>query len=229
MRAMILAAGRGERMRELTAKVPKPLLRVGTKYLIEHSIENLARAGIDEIVINISYRGEQIKAELGDGKRYGVTLIYSEEEHRLETGGGIFKALPLLGSAPFLVVSGDIITDYQFSKLPSQPQGLAHLVLVDNPPFHPHGDFGLNGKWVDMLASPALTFANIGIYRPELFTECEYGAFPLNQLLFPAIRKKQITGEYYKGVWYNVGTPEELKAVNKLNLETVVPRLDRGI
>lgn len=219
MRAMILAAGRGERMKALTDKTPKPLLRVGgNKYLIEYAIENIKRAGIDEIVVNISWHAEAIRKALGDGKQYGVTLVYSEEPERLETGGGITKALPLLGREPFLVVSADIITDYPIKQLPQQPQGLAHLVLVDNPPFHPHGDFGLNGKQVDVLSAPAYTFANIGVYRPELFDGCVADVFPLSKLLFPAIRKQQITGEYYKGVWYNVGTPEDLQHAQQLKL-----------
>jgi MurNAc alpha-1-phosphate uridylyltransferase len=218
MRAMILAAGRGERMKELTHKTPKPLLRVGDRYLIEFAIENLKRAGITEIVINISWRARAIKEALGDGKQYGVILVYSEESQRLETGGGITKALPLLGREPFIVLSADIITDFPLKKLPQQPQGLAHLVLVDNPPFHPHGDFGLAGKQVDMLSAPAYTFANIGVYRPELFDSCAVEVFPLSNLLFPAIRKQQITGEYYKGVWYNVGTPEDLQHAQQLNV-----------
>lgn len=215
MRAMILAAGRGERMGALTAATPKPLLRVADHYLIEYALARLVRAGIHEVVINVSYHADQIKSVIGDGKQFGVTIVYSEEQERLETGGGILKALPLLGKEPFLVMSSDIITDYPLQQLPRHLEGLAHLVLVDNPSFHPHGDFGLNGKWVDMLASPALTFANIGIYSPELFKGCKLGRFPLNQLLFPAIRKKEITGEYYKGLWYNVGTPEELDIVNQ--------------
>lgn len=218
MRAMILAAGRGERMKALTDKTPKPLLRVGDRYLIEFAIENLKRAGVHEIVVNISWHANAIKSALGDGKQYGVTLVYSEESQRLETGGGITKALPLLGDEPFIVVSADIITDYPLKKLTQQPLGLAHLVLVDNPPFHPHGDFGLNGKQVDVLSAPAYTFANIGVYRPELFDGCAVEVFPLSKLLFPAIRKHQITGEYYKGVWYNVGTPEDLQSAQHLSL-----------
>lgn len=218
MRAMILAAGRGERMKELTNKTPKPLLRVGGKCLIEYAIDNLKRAGIDEIVVNVSWHADAIKKTLGDGSQYDVTLVYSEEPQRLETGGGITKALPLLGSEPFVVVSADIVTDYPIIKLPRQPQGLAHLVLVDNPSFHPHGDFGLKGKQVDLLSAPAYTFGNIGVYRPELFDGCAVEVFPLSKLLFPAIRKRQITGEYYKGVWYNIGTPEDLQSAQHLSL-----------
>ncbi len=214
MRAMILAAGRGERMGALTAHTPKPLLRINEQYLIQYAIVSLARAGIQDIVINISYLGDQIKKALGDGSRYGVNLLYSEEEKRLETGGGIFNALPLLGSEPFLVVSADVITDFPFKTLPKQPEGLAHLVLVDNPDFHLQGDFGLVNGRIDRLATPAFTYANIGIYRPELFAACKSGHFPLNNILFPAIDQATVTGEYYQGIWYNVGTPANLEEIN---------------
>lgn len=208
---MILAAGRGERMGELTAKTPKPLLRIAGHYLIEYAISNLARAGIHEIVINVSYHAELIKAAVGDGKRYHVTILYSEEKERLETGGGIFQALPLLGNEPFLVVSSDIISDYPLEKLPSHPNGLAHLVMVRNPSFHPHGDFGLRDGYADMHTVPTLTFGNMGVYRPELFANCLPRHFPLNQLLFPAIQNGKVTGEHYQGTWYNIGTPKQLK------------------
>ena len=214
MRAMILAAGRGERMGALTTNTPKPLLRVADHYLIEYTLNQLARANIREIVINVSHHGEQIKVALGNGERYGVQLVYSEEVERLETGGGIFKALPLLGDKPFVVLSSDIVTDYPLANLPVNPQGLAHLVLVNNPAFHPRGDFGLRGNIIDKQAVPNFTFANIGVYSPELFADCEPGHFPLNRLLFPAIEQQQITGELYQGLWYNVGTPDTLQEIN---------------
>jgi MurNAc alpha-1-phosphate uridylyltransferase len=213
MRGMILAAGRGERMGHLTDTVPKPLLRAGNRYLIEYSIEALVKAGIHEIVINISHCREQIKMALGDGKRYGATIDYSEEEERLETGGGIFQALPLLGHAPFIVLSSDIISDYALENLPKEPEGLAHLVLVDNPVFHPQGDFCLDGQRIYCGGSPTFTFANIGVYRPELFADCEPGYFRLSTVLFPAIASQQVTGEYFAGQWHNVGTAEQLHAV----------------
>lgn len=213
MRAMILAAGRGERMGELTTHVPKPLLRVGEHCLIEYSITNLKRAGIDEIVINISYHAEQIKTHLGDGSRYGVKLFYSEEKERLETGGGIFQALPLLGNDPFIVLSCDVITDFPLSTLPKQPKGLAHLVLVQNPTYHPRGDFGLINDMISLSAAPTLTFANVSVMRPELFANCELGHFRLGKLLMPAIQNNQMTGESYQGLWYNVGTPDDLAQV----------------
>lgn len=218
MRAMILAAGRGERMGELTLHTPKPLLRVAGSYLIEYAINSLERAGIKEIIINLSWLGAQIKTVIGDGSRYRVKIKYIEEVERLETGGGIFNALPLLGDAPFLVTSSDIITDYAFDKLymPSMPATmLAHLVLVDNPNFLPEGDFGLrDNNIIDMTVTPRLTFANIGVYSPQLFSSCESGHFRLAKVLLPAILRGSVTGEHYTGVWYNVGTPQLLEEIN---------------
>lgn len=217
MRAMILAAGRGERMGELTSATPKPLLRAGGKFLIEHVIGHLKKAGISDIVINVAYLGDQIRQALGNGSQYGVTIEYSIEPERLETGGGIMQALPLLGSHPFLVVSSDVITDFPLSSLPRQPSGLAHLILVPNPPFHQRGDFGLCDGLVDMDVKPAHTFANVGVYRPELFADCLPGHFPLNKLLFPAIREGRVTGELYQGEWVNIGTPEQLAEFDALS------------
>jgi N-acetyl-alpha-D-muramate 1-phosphate uridylyltransferase len=213
MRAMILAAGRGERMGDLTKEVPKPLLKVKGQYLIEYALQTLIKAGIQDVVINICYRGEQIKQALGNGARYGINIIYSEEQQALETGGGIFQALPLLGPKPFLVLSSDIISDYPISQLPNQPTGLAHLVLIDNPSFHPIGDFSLNGDKVSLGQSATYTFANIGIYKPELFKDCQPGRFRLGDLLKKEIQNQQITGEYYQGLWHNIGTLTELNKV----------------
>lgn len=213
MRGMILAAGRGERMGSLTQNTPKPLLRVNNRYLIEYSIAALRKADIREIVINISYQREQIKLALGDGSQYGVAIQYSEEEERLETGGGILQALPLLGSEPFIVISSDIITDYPLENLPWQPQALAHLVLVDNPCFHPRGDFCLNGQQIYSGGSPTFTFSNIGIYRPELFVDCKPGHFRLGDLLYQAAAHRRVTGEYFNGLWHNIGTAEQLNSV----------------
>lgn len=210
MRAMILAAGRGARMRELTNHIPKPLIKVKDKYLIEYAIANLQQAGIKEVVINISYHGEQIKSTLGNGERYGMKFYYSEEPERLETGGGIFQALSLLGDDPFIVISSDIITDFSLASFPHEPKGLAHLLMVENPSWHAKGDFGLNEDKVCLNVTPTFTFANIGIYRKELFSECTPGYFRLASLLIPAIEKQQITGEKYNGHWYNIGTPEDL-------------------
>jgi len=216
---MILAAGRGERMGSLTDSTPKPLLRIGENYLIEHVISNLVQANIREIIINVAYRGAQIKAVLGNGERYGVSIIYSEEKERLETGGGIFQALPLLGEQPFLVMSSDIITDYPLEKLPPIPPNLAHLVLVDNPSYHQQGDFGLFGSNVDVRATPSLTFANIGIYQPALFARCQPGYFRMGEVLLPAINNGQVTGEHYRGTWYNIGTRQDLEEINAAYVE----------
>lgn len=214
MRGMILAAGRGERMGVLTAEVPKPLLRVGSRYLIEYSLFALIKMGISEIVINICYRGEQIKYVLGDGSKYGVNIHYSEETEALETGGGIFQALPHLGPDPFVVLSCDVVTDYPLLQLPKDPVGLAHLVLVNNPPYHAKGDFCLLGNKVYCAKKSTLTFSNVGIYRPELFEKCTPGKFRLGALLREAILQDKVTGEYYQGIWHNVGTPEELEQVS---------------
>ncbi|OGT41021.1 MAG: mannose-1-phosphate guanylyltransferase [Gammaproteobacteria bacterium RIFCSPHIGHO2_12_FULL_37_34] len=214
MRAMILAAGRGKRMGTLTDHVPKPLLRIGEHYLIEHIIASLVQAHIREIIINVAYRGNQIKEALGNGERYGVSIIYSEEKECLETGGGIFQALPLLGHQPFLVISSDIITDYPLERLHRMPSKLAHLVLVDNPPYHARGDFGLLGSHVDVQATPIFTFGNIGMYRPELFACHQPGYFQLADVLLPAIHNGQITGEHYRGTWYNIGTQKDLEEMN---------------
>lgn len=214
MRAMILAAGRGSRMGVLTQHTPKPLLQLGGHYLIEYALSYLLRAGITHIVINISYQAEQIKAALGNGEKYGCTILYSEEKECLETGGGILKALPLLGEDPFLVLSADVVSAYPLQQLPREPRGLAHLVMVNNPPYHPQGDFGITAGYIDKQGKPSLTFANIGVYRKELFAGCTDSYFPLNQLLFPAMLHGQITGEHYQGVWYNIGTPADLLDVN---------------
>lgn len=216
MRAMILAAGRGERMGTLTSSTPKPLLLVAGRYLIEYAILSLKKANIKEIVINISYFGEQIKTALGDGKRFQVDIHYSEEKERLETGGGIFQALPLLGKDPFLVMSSDIITSYPIEQLLNrQHKSLAHLVLVDNPSYHPQGDFGLKDGIINMDVSPTFTFANLGVYHPQLFTGCEPGHFRLAKLLIPAIQQGQVTGEFFQGGWYNIGTASDLLEVNQ--------------
>lgn len=212
MRAMILAAGVGKRMGTLTTHVPKPLIRIKEKFLIEYAIANLVQAGLQEIVINVHYHAEQIKTALNDGRRYGAEIVYSEEKELLETGGGICHALHLLGNDPFLVTSADIITDYPFERLPAQPAGLAHLIMVDNPHYHANGDFGLADGIANRDAHPKLTFGNIGVYRKELFAGHPGGCFPLNQLLFPAIEKSQITGEHYQGRWFNIGSPDDLLA-----------------
>jgi len=216
-RAMILAAGRGERMRPLTDHTPKPLLPVAGKPMIQYHIEALAAAGVRDIVINLAWLGAQIRAALGDGSQFGVHIEYSDEgDIALETGGGVFKALPLLGEQPFIVVSGDVWTEYPlgdcYKKLSASD--VAHLVLVPNPDFHAHGDFGLaNGRLVD--AGERYTYANIGVFRAEFFAACEPGRFPLAPLMFDWIRKGRVSGELYRGAWHNVGTPQQLEALGK--------------
>jgi len=211
MKAMILAAGRGERMRPLTDTTPKPLLRVGGHGLIEYHLRALVRAGVEEAVVNLGHLGEQIEAFLGDGGRYGLAIRYSREGERvLDTGGGIHHALPWLGPEPFLVVNGDIFSDYPYERLPAQPAGLAHVVLVANPPHHPHGDFALVGEKVHSEGGARLTFSGIGMYRPELFADCVGGAFPLAPLLRRAMATGQVSGERYAGLWWDVGTPQRL-------------------
>jgi len=215
MRAMILAAGRGERMRPLTDDTPKPLLRIGGQTLIEHHVHALAQAGITELVINHAYLGEQLVRALGDGNAYGVSITWSPEpDDALETGGGIHNALPLLGDAPFLVVNADVWTDYPFAGLPNAPDGLAHLVMVDNPAHHPDGDFALSNGQLSQQGPHRLTFSGIGVYRPALFADCTPGAFPLAPLLRAAMDKDAVSGEHYTGRWFDIGTPERLAEVN---------------
>jgi MurNAc alpha-1-phosphate uridylyltransferase len=216
MRAMLLAAGRGERMRPLTDTTPKSLLRIGGQMLIERHIHALLQAGITRLVINHAWLGNQIERALGDGSAYGVQIAYSPEgETGLETGGGILHALPLLGAEPFLVVNADIWTDYDFAVLPREPDGLAHLVMVDNPPHHPQGDFSLVAGRLAQHGPMMLTFSGIGVYRPELFAGCPDEAFPLAPLLRTAMDNDRASGEYYAGEWFDIGTPERLADVNE--------------
>lgn len=211
MKAMILAAGRGERMRPFTDHTPKPLLPVGGKPLLQWHVEALVAAGLCDIVINHAWLGVQIEAALGDGRHLGAVIRYSAEgDTALETGGGIFKALPLLGDAPFVVVNADIMTDYPFARLPANPAGLAHLVLVPNPPHHPRGDFHLSHDQVTAEDEPRLTFSGIGVYHPDLFRGQQPGRFPLAPLLRQAMAANRVSGELHAGRWVDVGTPERL-------------------
>ncbi|QJD31150.1 N-acetylmuramate alpha-1-phosphate uridylyltransferase MurU [Methylococcus geothermalis] len=218
MKAMILAAGRGERLRPLTDHTPKPLLPAGGRPLIEHTLEALVRAGFTDIVINIAHLGEQIRARLGDGGGFGARIRYSDEgDHALETAGGIRQALDLLGPGPFVVVNGDIGTDYDFARLRREPAGDAHLVLAPNPPHHPQGDFRLDGDRV--TPSPdgisVYTFAGIGLYRPELFAPLPTGRAPLAPLLRQAMAGGRITGELHPGFWLDIGTADRLEAYDR--------------
>jgi len=215
MKAMILAAGRGERMRPLTDAVPKPLLEVGGRPLIEHTIVRLAAAGYRELVINHAHLGAQIEELLADGRRYGVQIAWSREpEGALETGGGIFQALPMLGER-FLAVNADIWTDYPFARLQQIRDSLAHLVLVDNPAHHPDGDFSLQNDRVTAGGATRLTFSGIGVYHCDLFRGCSPGRFPLAPLLRAAMNEAQVSGEHYTGAWFDIGTPERLAALDR--------------
>jgi len=221
--AMLLAAGRGERMRPLTDRIPKPLLEAGGKPLIVWHIEKLVHAGITELVINHAHLGVRIEAALGDGSRFGARIRYSPEARALETAGGIANALPLLGDEPFAVINSDIYCDYDFAHLAGHAAALqasgnaAHLVLVDNPPHHPNGDFALSGNRIyalppSPLTLPALlTFSGIGIYQPSLFGHIPRGSTaPLAPLLREQIVLGKISGEHYRGLWVDVGTPQRL-------------------
>lgn len=214
--AMILAAGRGERLRPLTDRVPKPLLPVRGKPLIEYHLERLAQAGIGRIVINLAWLGRMLREALGDGSRFGVRIDYSEEAPRaLETGGGIFRALPLLGEATFLVVNGDVFTDYPFARAGLAPGCDAHLVLVPNPPQHPDGDFGLQQGLAIPDARERYTFSGIATYRREFFAGCTDGAFPLKPLLLRSMAAGRCSAEIYHGSWQDVGTVQRLEALNE--------------
>jgi len=239
MKAMILAAGRGERMRPLTDCAPKPLLSVGGRALIEWHLLALARAGLCEIVINHAWLGAQIVAALGDGARFGVSIRYSDEgDAALETGGGIFKALPWLGPEPFVVVNADIWTDFDHARQPRlDPAALAALVLVPNPPQHPAGDFALappaagptpaaasstaapgvacGDVVTDPSAAPRYTFSGIGVYRPEFFAGCQPGKFPMLPLFRAAAAAGRLRGTLYRGQWSDIGTPQRLRELDE--------------
>ncbi|HKE48143.1 MAG TPA: nucleotidyltransferase family protein [Rhodanobacteraceae bacterium] len=214
-RAMIFAAGRGERMRPLSDATPKPLLRVGGKMLIEHHLEKLAAAGVDDVVINTSHLAAQFPAALGDGARWGLRIRYSYEgEKPLETGGGIRHALPLLGDEPFIGVAADIVSDYDYARLPAEPAGLAHLVMVANPTFHPRGDFFLDGSRLnEENIGEKMTFSSIAVYRPALVAGETEKYFKLLPLFQRAMRGGKLSGERFDGFWANVGTPEQLAAM----------------
>lgn len=225
-RALVFAAGHGERMRPLTEHTPKPLLMAGGRRLIEWHLEKLAAAGFDEVVINTAHLAAQFPATLGDGSRWGLRLVYSHEgDEPLETGGGMLHALAHLGEEPFAVVNGDVWTDLDFAGLPVEPAGAAHLVLVDNPPQHPHGDFHLDADGrVHVDGEPRLTYAGIGVYRPSLLTRWQDDLaaaghawngttpprFALVHLLHEAMRRGEVSGQHHHGRWTDVGTPERL-------------------
>lgn len=229
MKALILAAGLGERMRPLTETTPKPLLRVGGKRLIEWHLDKLAAIGVRDVVVNLAWLADQFPATLGDGARFGLRIRYSHEgDVPLETGGGMWHARSLLGDGPFLVVNGDIWTDYDFARLPCEPAGDAHLVLIDNPGHHPKGDFLLreDGR-LAASGEPRLTFSGIGVYRPGLFDDwravigdtpgahAEPPRFQLAPLLRAAMQRGAVTGEHFTGRWTDVGTPARLERLDR--------------
>ena len=217
MKAMILAAGRGERMRHLTENTPKPLLKIADKALIEYSLEGLVNAGFTKIVINVAYLGQQIQEYCGDGSRWGVSIQYSDEgETALETAGGIAKALPLLGEKPFLVVNADILFDYPLAELRNKQVDWAHLVMIDNPPHHPQGDFCLQADGtLSEQGEPKYTFSGIGVYHPAMFADLQVGQpLKLRPVLNLAMQQQRISGEYFNGLWLDIGTPERLQEIS---------------
>ena len=210
---MILAAGRGERMRPFTDSQPKPLALVAGKTLIQYHVERFAAAGVTRIVVNVAWLGAQIPAALGDGSRFGVEILYSDEgPNPLGTGGGILRALPLLGKDPFWIVSADLWTDYPLGN-PNATLlrgDLAHLVMVDNPDFHPRGDFCLADRRLAESGETRLTYGNIGLLHPSLFAECRPGTFSVVPLMLDAMRQGRVSGERFAGVWHNIGTLAQL-------------------
>lgn len=233
MKALLFAAGRGERMRPLSDATAKPLLQAGGRRLIEWQIEALARAGIDEIIVNTAHLAAQVENTLGDGRRYGVRLRYSHEgeraEQALETRGGVIAALPLLGDAPFIAASGDIVTDYDYARLAAPLAAIgrgdidAHLVLVDNPPYHAGGDMGLTRGRI-RREPPLATYANIAAFSPGLFAGLPAERVPLFPWLYRYVEQGRVGGEHFRGRWYNVGTPEDLA---RLDAELVAAPLHR--
>lgn len=224
MKAMILAAGRGKRMMPLTKHTPKPMLKVSGKPLLEFHVERLAAAGFDDLVINHCYLGKQIEAYFGNGEKFGINIHWSRETEALETAGGIKQALPLLGNEPFVVVNGDIWTDFPFEKLTKGPiisglqseQVLAHLILVNNPKQNPQGDFGLIDGLVTNQSSDKKTFSGIAVYSPEIVKNCQQQQIiGLAPLLRNAADTQRVSGEIYVGDWFDIGTPERLAELEK--------------
>ena len=212
MKAMILAAGRGERLRPLTDKTPKPLIKVAGKSLIEYHLLNLSAAGFNEIIINTAWLAEKIHQQLGDGSNYNVTIQYSDEGDALETAGGIINALPFLGKKPFLVVNGDIWCDFDFSTLPKLNKSTqAHLVLVNNPDHNQKGDFALQENLIKNTGTPMYTFSGIGIYSPDFFTDQPLGSVPLAPIIRNKCNDGLVSGQFYDGSWTDVGTLERLQ------------------
>lgn len=215
LKAMLLAAGQGKRMGALTKETPKPLLLVAGKPLIQHHIEELSACGVTEFVINLHYLGDKIRDYLGDGSQFDVSIKYSLEEKLLGMGGGIQHALSLLGDEPFIVLSNDVWTDFPFERFLQPVTGKAHLVLVDNPPFHPNGDFSLENNYIIEKNGTNFNYAGFGVFSPEIFLDHEPGEFGITSVLKPLLEQQQVTGEYYAGMWHNINTADDLAYVNK--------------
>jgi len=217
MKVLIFAAGKGERLKPITEKIPKALVSVGGRPLIVHHLQRLAAAGLPQIVINCAYLGQVLRDEIGTGSRWGVRIRWSDEgDEALETGGGMLHALPLLGRDPFIALNADVYTQLDFARLKDHPKGLAHLVLVPNPAHNRRGDFALEDGQVLSVAAGRLTFSGIGAYRPELVEGYRPGSFKLTPVLRTAIAHRQVSGEYYEGSWHDVGTPERLAEVDEV-------------
>jgi MurNAc alpha-1-phosphate uridylyltransferase len=220
MRALILAAGRGERLRPLTDTTPKPLIKVGGQTLIEHHLQKLAQTGFREVVINLAHLGDMIRDALGDGSKWGLNIHYSQEpEGALDTGGGIYQALPLLGDAPFAVINSDIYSDYPLARLRAIKCSHAHLILVPNPEHNPSGDFELQGGYLSKVSehgdSTSHTFSGISVYHPRFFSAAPGGRFSVVPLLFEATELQHVTGEIYRGNWHDIGNLERLERLRK--------------
>ena len=223
MRAMILAAGRGERLRPLTDTTPKPLLEAGGKRLIEHHLERLAAAGFREVVVNLSHLGDMIRETIGDGATWGLNIHYSvEPPGALGTGGGIRQALPLLGESPFAVINGDVFSAYPLARLRAVKCDHAHLVMVPNPAHNPNGDFALQGGYVAADGAVRHTFSGISVYHPRFFADVGEGNFSVVPLLQAAMAQHRVTGEIFTGPWHDVGTLERLEGLRK-QLEQALP------
>ena len=213
---MILAAGRGERLRPLTDEIPKSMVEVRGKSLLERHLENVSSSGIRTVVINLGWLGDRIVERIGSGSRYGLEVLYSQEgDNILETGGGIHKALPLLGSEPFLVVNADIYTDMPVPDVVLADEHLGHLVMVPTPDYRDHGDFDLVDGLVRNAEKPAYIFSGVALYRPEFFAGCEAGRFPLAPMLREAADRGRLSGSLYEGLWADIGTPERLAALGR--------------
>ncbi len=218
MKAMILAAGRGERMRPLTDSLPKPLIKAGSRHLIEFHLYQLANAGFKDVIINVAWLGQKIINTIGQGEKYNLNIMYSDEgDQALETGGGILNALPLLGDEPFLVVNGDVWTDYPFEKLINFPlKDKAHLVLVNNPEHHTEGDFALFNNRLTESVSNKFTFSGIGVYSADFFKDHTGKKFPLAPMIRKYISENKISGELYNGKWMDIGTQKRLGSLIQL-------------